>query len=42
MVDTSPEALRAALRAIKDPASGQDIVAAGLVEASRCAAAWCR
>jgi ATP-binding protein involved in chromosome partitioning len=28
----SPEALRAALRAITDPASGQDIVAAGLVE----------
>jgi ATP-binding protein involved in chromosome partitioning len=28
----SPEALRAALRAITDPASGQDIVAAGLIE----------
>ena len=28
----SPEALRAALRAIKDPASGQDIVTAGLIE----------
>ena len=28
----SPDALRAALRAITDPASGQDIVAAGLVE----------
>src|ERR1700704_407009 len=33
MVDASPDALRAALRAIKDPASGRDIVAAGLVEA---------
>jgi len=33
MVDTSAEALRAALRAIKDPASGRDIVTAGLVEA---------
>jgi ATP-binding protein involved in chromosome partitioning len=32
MVDTSPDALRAALRAIKDPASGRDIVSAGLVE----------
>ncbi len=32
MVDASPDALRAALRAIKDPASGQDIVSAGLVE----------
>ena len=32
MVDTSPDALRAALRAIKDPASGRDIVTAGLVE----------
>jgi ATP-binding protein involved in chromosome partitioning len=32
MVDTSADALRAALRAIKDPASGQDIVTAGLVE----------
>ena len=29
----SPDALRATLRAIRDPASGQDIVAAGLVEA---------
>ena len=28
----SPEALREALRAIKDPASGRDIVAAGLIE----------
>src|SRR6195952_6120983 len=33
MVETSPDALRAALRAIKDPASGRDIVTAGLVEA---------
>jgi ATP-binding protein involved in chromosome partitioning len=33
MADASPDALRRALRAIKDPASGQDIVAAGLVEA---------
>ena len=33
MVDVSPDALRAALRAIKDPASGRDIVTAGLVEA---------
>jgi ATP-binding protein involved in chromosome partitioning len=33
MVETSSEALRAALRAIKDPASGRDIVSAGLVEA---------
>ena len=33
MVDTSPDALRAALRTIKDPASGRDIVTAGLVEA---------
>jgi ATP-binding protein involved in chromosome partitioning len=33
MVDTSPDALRTALRAIKDPASGRDIVTAGLVEA---------
>jgi ATP-binding protein involved in chromosome partitioning len=32
MADTSPETLRAALRAIKDPASGRDIVTAGLVE----------
>src|ERR1700712_2167015 len=32
MVDTSPDTLRAALRAIKDPASGRDIVSAGLVE----------
>jgi ATP-binding protein involved in chromosome partitioning len=32
MADTSPDALRAALRAIKDPASGRDIVTAGLVE----------
>src|SRR5208282_5518124 len=27
----SPETLRAALRAVMDPASGQDIVAAGLI-----------
>ncbi|WP_428539282.1 Mrp/NBP35 family ATP-binding protein [Rhodopila sp.] len=33
MAETSVEALRTALRAIKDPASGQDIVTAGLVEA---------
>ena len=33
MVDATPESLRAALRAILDPASGRDIVAAGLVEA---------
>ncbi len=33
MVDASPDALRAALRAIRDPESGRDIVAAGLVEA---------
>ncbi len=33
MVDTSPDALRAALRTIKDPVSGRDIVTAGLVEA---------
>ncbi|WP_428490017.1 Mrp/NBP35 family ATP-binding protein [Rhodopila sp.] len=33
MAETSAEALRTALRAIKDPASGQDIVTAGLVEA---------
>jgi ATP-binding protein involved in chromosome partitioning len=32
MADTSPDTLRAALRAIKDPASGRDIVTAGLVE----------
>jgi ATP-binding protein involved in chromosome partitioning len=32
MVDASSDALRAALRAIKDPASGRDIVTAGLVE----------
>src|ERR1700710_1396713 len=32
MADASPDALRAALRAIKDPASGRDIVTAGLVE----------
>ncbi|MDR3532650.1 MAG: Mrp/NBP35 family ATP-binding protein [Rhodopila sp.] len=32
MVDASPDALRAALRAIKDPASGRDLVTAGLVE----------
>ncbi len=32
MADISPDTLRAALRAIKDPASGRDIVAAGLVE----------
>ena len=29
---TTPEALRDALRSIKDPASGRDIVAAGLIE----------
>ncbi|HTW69534.1 MAG TPA: iron-sulfur cluster assembly protein, partial [Acetobacteraceae bacterium] len=28
----TPDALREALRAIKDPASGRDIVSAGLVE----------
>jgi ATP-binding protein involved in chromosome partitioning len=33
MAETSPDALRAALRTIKDPASGRDIVTAGLVEA---------
>jgi ATP-binding protein involved in chromosome partitioning len=33
MADASPDALRNALRAIKDPASGRDIVTAGLVEA---------
>jgi ATP-binding protein involved in chromosome partitioning len=32
MVEVSPDVLRAALRAIKDPASGRDIVTAGLVE----------
>lgn len=32
MVDASPDTLRAALRAIKDPASGRDIVTAGLLE----------
>jgi ATP-binding protein involved in chromosome partitioning len=32
MATPSTDALRAALRAIKDPASGQDIVAAGIVE----------
>jgi ATP-binding protein involved in chromosome partitioning len=32
MADASPDALRAALRTIKDPASGRDIVTAGLVE----------
>ena len=32
MVDVTPDTLRAALRAIKDPASGRDIVTAGLVE----------
>ena len=32
MVDASSDALRAALRAIKDPVSGRDIVTAGLVE----------
>ena len=32
MATPSTDALRAALRAIKDPASGQDIVSAGLVE----------
>src|ERR1700722_16722176 len=33
MATSSTEALRVALRAIKDPASGLDIVSAGLVEA---------
>ncbi len=33
MVEASPDALRTALRAIRDPASGQDIVTAGLIEA---------
>jgi ATP-binding protein involved in chromosome partitioning len=32
MVEVSADALRTSLRAIKDPASGQDIVAAGLLE----------
>jgi len=32
MVEASADALRVALRAIKDPASGRDIVTAGLVE----------
>jgi ATP-binding protein involved in chromosome partitioning len=32
MAEASPDALRAALQAIKDPASGRDIVSAGLVE----------
>jgi ATP-binding protein involved in chromosome partitioning len=32
MADASQDTLRAALRAIKDPASGRDIVTAGLVE----------
>jgi ATP-binding protein involved in chromosome partitioning len=32
MTSTSPDALRAALRAIKDPVSGKDIVTAGLIE----------
>src|SRR5271165_420065 len=32
MVDASSDALRTALRAIKDPESGRDIVSAGLVE----------
>src|SRR4051794_20763927 len=32
MTGPTPEALRDALRAIKDPASGQDLVAAGLLE----------
>jgi ATP-binding protein involved in chromosome partitioning len=32
MVEASPDSLRAVLRAIKDPASGRDIIAAGLVE----------
>jgi ATP-binding protein involved in chromosome partitioning len=33
MVDASPDTLRAALREIKDPVSGRDIVNAGIVEA---------
>ena len=32
MADASSDALRAALRAVRDPASGQDIVTAGLLE----------
>jgi ATP-binding protein involved in chromosome partitioning len=32
MTDVSPDVLRTVLRAIKDPASGRDIVTAGLVE----------
>ncbi len=32
MVDVTPDMLRAALRAIRDPATGKDIVTAGLVE----------
>src|SRR4051812_11752751 len=32
MAEISQDALRSALRAIKDPASGQDIVSAGLLE----------
>ncbi len=33
MTDTSPETLQNALRGIRDPASGRDIVSAGLLEA---------